>query len=178
MYSDTLLINWPDWTDAAYITELLQVINWYELYHLYKVFVKSNLQQVRFTRNPVLIECRLLRLDIVNGSPINNASYTRHVNPNPEYELSFQIPVRKIKGLVPGIHTLCSRNSPSTVYAQVNLEVIKNREGKAFGRVLPFHVRDCIIDPDATVECGPVLFLGCPETLWRLQFNFFRWVRK
>ncbi|GBN57745.1 hypothetical protein AVEN_272220-1 [Araneus ventricosus] len=37
-------------------------------------------------------------------------------------------------------------------------------EGKAFGRILPFHVRDCIIDPDATVESGPVLFLGCPET--------------
>ncbi|GBN01462.1 hypothetical protein AVEN_143113-1 [Araneus ventricosus] len=37
------------------------------------------------------------------------------------------------------------------------------REGNAFGRVLPFHVRDCIIDPDATVESGNVLFLGCPE---------------
>ncbi|GBM98339.1 hypothetical protein AVEN_74206-1 [Araneus ventricosus] len=37
-------------------------------------------------------------------------------------------------------------------------------EGKTFGRVLHFHVRDCIIDPDATVESGPVLFLGCPES--------------
>ncbi|GBO36818.1 hypothetical protein AVEN_270804-1 [Araneus ventricosus] len=54
--------------------------------------------------------------------------------------------------------------SASTVYAQVNLELIKKREGKAFGRVLPFDVRDCIIDPDATVGSGLVLFLGCPET--------------
>ncbi|GBN01467.1 hypothetical protein AVEN_143118-1 [Araneus ventricosus] len=43
------------------------------------------------------------------------------------------------------------------------------REGNAFGRVLPFHVRDCIIDPDATVESGNVLFLGCPEIF--VDFN-------
>ncbi|GBN01461.1 hypothetical protein AVEN_143112-1 [Araneus ventricosus] len=95
MYSGTLSINWPDYTDLAYNTELFQVINWYELYQLYKVFVKNDLQQVRLTRNPVHIESRLLPLDIVKGLPINNASYTCHVNPNPEYKLNFQIRVRK-----------------------------------------------------------------------------------
>ncbi|GBN21334.1 hypothetical protein AVEN_200316-1 [Araneus ventricosus] len=169
MYSGTLGINWPDWKDAAYITELFQVIDRYKLYHLYKVFVRNDLQQVRVTRTPVLIESRLFPLDVVNGRLMTNASQTWHVNPNSEYEFIFQIRVGKGMRGGPWLSHSLKSKSPSRVHAKVYLEVIKKREGKAFGRPLPFYERDCTIDPDATVESRCVLYLGCPETFGDLN---------
>ncbi|GBN24882.1 hypothetical protein AVEN_9993-1 [Araneus ventricosus] len=162
MYSGVLGMHWPDWTDEIYTTELFQVMERYKLYHLYKVLVKSDLEQLRETRHPGLIESRLFPLDVVVGRPINSASRTWTLYLNSDNEVVFRIGVWNEAGnwLSYSVQSKC----PSTVHVEVNLKLEKKVGGSAVEGAFHFHGRACTLDPDETVDSGPVLFLGCPET--------------
>ncbi|GBO23796.1 hypothetical protein AVEN_97295-1 [Araneus ventricosus] len=159
MYSGTMDTAGPERATPSYTTELFQVIDRYRLHHLYKAFVKNELENVQVTRHEAFIESLLFPLDIVVGRPINNASRAWDITLDPEYELIFRIRVWSEAGnwLSYSVQSKC----PSTVHVQLNLELVK---GVAFPSVSHFHEQDWTIDPDATAESGPVLFLGCPET--------------
>ncbi|GBN21335.1 hypothetical protein AVEN_200317-1 [Araneus ventricosus] len=163
MYSGTLGIHWPNWRNTAYITELFQVIDRYKLYHLYKVFVKNDLQQVRVTRTPALIDSRLFPLDVVSGRPVISASYAWHVTDAdvnfPLMYLIFQIRIRSQNRAGPWLAYSVQSRSRYRVYAHVSLEIMKGRQGRTWS----VYEGDCTIDPDETVDSGPVLFLGSPE---------------
>ncbi|KAF8776890.1 hypothetical protein HNY73_013828 [Argiope bruennichi] len=169
MYTGQKPASWPDWGETSYFPELFQVIDRYKLYHLYKVFVKRDLNQVRVTRNSVFTDSRAFSIKRVNGRHINDASYTWYIFQRPGYGFIFRIHVRNRNGAGPWLSYSLKSNCLFRVFTQVYLELVKRtampgNPRVTFRRVQLFHERDYTMDENEHVYSGPILFLGCPET--------------
>ncbi|CAL1301202.1 unnamed protein product [Larinioides sclopetarius] len=169
IYSGELDANFPDWKDAASTAELFEVIHFYELLHLYNVFVKNEIQQQRVTKTPVLIQSHTFLLKIVDGRPVDKAILCWTVYPNPESKFSIQIEMENKEDR--WLRYLLLSNSPSRIYAEVNfqLEMADDNSSENFS---PLHVGEYTIPPNKGVKSDPIAFMRSPEILDRPGARF------